>query len=225
MIKILLNVGCGQTRPKGWVNCDSSLNANLQRLWLTRILMTSVFGKKKYENQNLIYMNLNEKWPYKNNEIDVVYASHVLEHLTRKSANLFFLEANRVLKNNGVLRIVVPDMKKLAINYIEANNFGNSNAIIDLLKIVNMNYDNAYGGQFNIIEKIIHCCQGYPHTHKYMYDSLSLIEIFKKFGFMEPIQSSYGKSNIIDQIKEIEFTSEGVPAIYIESKKIITKTV
>ena len=48
--------------------------------------------------------------------MDIVYSSHLLGHLTLKSANQYLREAYRVLKPEGVLRIVVPDLYKICRN-------------------------------------------------------------------------------------------------------------
>jgi SAM-dependent methyltransferase len=43
--------------------------------------------------------------------VDVVYHSHMLEHLDRDVASKFLLEVKRVLKPGGICRIVVPDLE------------------------------------------------------------------------------------------------------------------
>jgi hypothetical protein len=50
--------------------------------------------------------------------MEVVYTSHMLEHLPRKEAELFLHEAHRVLKPEGLLRVAVPDLRKLVDSYL-----------------------------------------------------------------------------------------------------------
>jgi SAM-dependent methyltransferase len=45
---------------------------------------------------------------------EVVYLSHVLEHFPKSSAPAFLRECYRVLKPGGVLRVVVPDLERIA---------------------------------------------------------------------------------------------------------------
>lgn len=76
-----LNLGCGSVRPMGWINTDSSLNANIQRIPFIAKKITKLFNKVDYDSNNLVYMNLNKKWAFKDNSVDIVYASHLFEHL------------------------------------------------------------------------------------------------------------------------------------------------
>jgi predicted SAM-dependent methyltransferase len=49
---------------------------------------------------------------------DVVYHSHVLEHLDLSSGLRFLRECARVLKPGGIIRVVVPDLERLAAEYL-----------------------------------------------------------------------------------------------------------
>ena len=142
-----LNLGCDDIRPLDWINIDSSLNANLQRIPFLGKLLSKVMGLKEYNTSNLVYMNLNNQWSYKDNSVDIVYSSHLFEHLTLKSANLYLSEAYRVLKPEGVLRIVVPDLYKICRKYIDEYNTdsfsGNSTDFI--MWAINMHKEGQYG--------------------------------------------------------------------------------
>ncbi len=112
-----LNLGCGAVRPKGWINVDSSLNAYLQKLPGGKQLAKAM-GMVTYDSDNVTYMNLNKPWKFNNNSADVVYASHLFEHLSLKSADLFMKESFRVLKPGGAIRIVVPDLYQICRKYL-----------------------------------------------------------------------------------------------------------
>ena len=57
--------------------------------------------------------------PFPNNFADAIYCSHFLEHLDEQSGINFLSECFRCLKNQGILRIVVPDFERLARDYLE----------------------------------------------------------------------------------------------------------
>ena len=63
--------------------------------------------------------DLQKGLPYANNSIDAVYHSHLLEHIDRTEVKVFLMEIFRVLKPNGVQRIVVPDLYFLCKSYVE----------------------------------------------------------------------------------------------------------
>jgi predicted SAM-dependent methyltransferase len=216
---IKLNLGCGSVRPLGWVNTDSSLNALLQRIPFIGKSMSKLLGKVAYDSNNLVYMNLNKNWNYADNSVDIVYASHLFEHLCLQSANLFLSEAYRCLKPGGVIRIVVPDLYKIALKYLEEYN---TNSIEDpttfIMWAINMHREGQYGTP-SFFKKIIYEMQGYPHQHKYMYDAKSLSLKFKYHGFNNIHSLEYGISNYISDIKDVEGAKESYLSVYIEAKK------
>jgi glycosyltransferase involved in cell wall biosynthesis/predicted SAM-dependent methyltransferase len=91
----LLNLGCGSKYHNDWVNVD----------------MVSM-------NNGVIQHNLEEPLPFDENSFDVVYHSHVLEHFSRNVAFKFIRECHRVLRNGGIIRVVVPDLEQIAKHYL-----------------------------------------------------------------------------------------------------------
>ena len=220
MKKIKLNLGCGSVRPTGWINTDSSLNAHLQRIPLLGGLVSRVFKTVKYDSSNVVYMNLNRKWKkYKDSTVDVVYASHLFEHLTLKSADLFLTESYRCLKHGGVIRLVVPDLYKICKKYIESYEEGKEDTTAFIMWAINMHRDGQYGNDITWHKKMILEWQGYPHQHKYMYDDNSLGKKMAEKGFKEIRSFNYGESIYLDQIKDVEGKGESYLSVYLEAKK------
>ena len=69
-------------------------------------------------NENIKKVNLLKTLPYKDNTFDIAYSSHFLEHLDKDNAKKILKEIKRVLKNDGILRLVVPDLENIAREYI-----------------------------------------------------------------------------------------------------------
>ncbi len=92
-----LNLGCGSRYIKEWTNIDfASVDGYVQSYNLTKPL------------------------PFKANTFDVVYSSHLLEHFSKEDAVVFISECQRVLKPNGILRVVVPDLEYIARCYLDS---------------------------------------------------------------------------------------------------------
>ncbi len=90
-----LNFGCGKRFAPGWVNIDfHSADPLVKRV------------------------NLLQGFPFADRSFDVVYSSHVLEHFTPQQAQFLLQEAYRVLKPQGIIRIVVPDLEDLCREYL-----------------------------------------------------------------------------------------------------------
>lgn len=92
----MLNLGCGQKYHKDWTNIDFSSNKH------------GVIG------HNLI-MGI----PFDDATFEVVYHSHVLEHFSRDKGLFFLHECFRVLKPNGVIRVVIPDLEQIVRMYLQ----------------------------------------------------------------------------------------------------------
>jgi predicted SAM-dependent methyltransferase len=93
----LLNIGCGNTYDPRWINVD--LNPSSPDVHAVDAL---------------------KPLPLPDSCIDVVYTSHVLEHIPPHAVPLFFHELRRILKPSGLLRIVVPDLEQIASEYLRA---------------------------------------------------------------------------------------------------------
>lgn len=92
-----LNLGCGYRFNLEWTNVD--------------FVST---GK------DVIAYNLAKGIPFADNSFDLVYHSHVVEHFAKTSATSVIRECHRVLKPQGILRVVVPDLEQIVRLYLTA---------------------------------------------------------------------------------------------------------
>lgn len=91
-----VNLGCGARYHPDWVNID-----------------IAPLGP------GVIAHDLSRGVPLADACADVVYHSHVLEHLRRDDAAAFMRECARVLRPGGIIRIVVPDLERICRAYLE----------------------------------------------------------------------------------------------------------
>ncbi len=90
-----LNLGCGATYHADWTNID----------------FVSV-------SEHVRGHNLLSGIPCAEGSFKVVYHSHVLEHFPKDKATDFMAECFRVLQPGGVIRVAIPDLEQIALNYI-----------------------------------------------------------------------------------------------------------
>ena len=173
----------------------------------------------EYENP-ANYLDLRSKWrAFADASCDVVYASHVFEHLTVDAASHFLHEARRVLRWGGALRIIVPDLRVIAEEYLD-NAAAEETAVSAadrFLYELNLHRESTYGS--GGLKYLVGMLQGFPHQHKYMYDKASLRKIVTAHGFSDVTFSSYGTSSKIPDIQKLECTREGISSLYLEAEK------
>lgn len=218
---VMLNIGCGSIRPEGWINTDSSLNAHLQRIPVLGKKLSKAFNPVEYKSDNVVYMNCNKRWQFDSSSVDVVYASHLFEHLSLTAADLFLSEAHRTLKPGGAIRLVVPDLYQISKKYVsdyEATEVL-TNTTEFIMWAINMHRVEPKYGRFGVLKKLMREVQGYPHQHKYMYDKNSLRLKLAEHSFGELKLQSYGMSDYIPRITDVEGTRESYLSVYVEAKK------
>lgn len=119
-----------------------------------------------------IHRNLKNGIPLNDNSVDVIYNSHLLEHIPYSQLISFLKECRRVLKVGGYMSVCVPDAKKYIEAYIEGRNFIEVDreykpALVDT---------GSYLDQINYIAYM-------AGEHCYMFDQQNLVNILKKAGF------------------------------------------
>ena len=92
----LVNIGCGATWHPAWTNLDVHPLSPQVRSW-----------------------DVSHGLPFGTEQVDVCYASHVLEHLTRAQARALLLESFRVLRPGGIIRLAVPDLEAIVREYLD----------------------------------------------------------------------------------------------------------
>lgn len=93
-----INLACGGKlcRESGWINADHNPSA-----------------------RDVQHVDLLASLPFPDKTFDVVYHSQFIEHLPADLALAFMKECHRILKPQGVLRLVTPDLRNQALEYLK----------------------------------------------------------------------------------------------------------
>ncbi|GJQ62976.1 MAG: hypothetical protein SCALA702_20290 [Melioribacteraceae bacterium] len=62
---------------------------------------------------------INRGIPTEDDSFNVIYQSHLIEHFPRHNVGFFLDECHRILRPGGVLRLVVPDLERIAEEYLK----------------------------------------------------------------------------------------------------------
>lgn len=190
-----INIGCGSTPSEGWLNFDNTPAIKLANSPL-KYRTAKLFGmlnKDHIENiewnkkNKIKYADASKHIPLSSNSVEAIYTSHMFEHLSNEGAKSFLYEAKRILKNDGVLRIAIPDLKISVERYIaneDADEFMNS-LLVEAPPIKSLK------------QKIFLFMNGYRH-HQWMYDGKSLSNLFREVGLKNIKVCAEGETFIKD---------------------------
>jgi ubiquinone/menaquinone biosynthesis C-methylase UbiE len=221
-----LNLGCGPNAPEGWLNLDGSWNAWMSNhAFLRKVLRLAGVLKSASDVQwkvRPLVHDLTKPLPLGDNTISVIYASHVLEHLYLIDAQKLLLECNRVLRPGGLIRLVVPDLRSMAANYMNSKN--GKTAISQKISAADqlnekLGFRSPTPPRGSVLLQIYSHWKDFHH-HKWMYDSDSLINYMQGAGFVDVAEKQYLESDIqcISEVEEPGRVLEGA-GVCVEGKK------
>ena len=162
------------------------------------------WSKKNWENLDIIFnykLEIELLKPFKNNNIDLIYTSHCIEHLSFDTTLNLLKDAYRVLRKNGIIRIVVPDVDNLLKMYNQYKNENNFKFYSDEIR-----------GNYTLKESILELFGFNLNTKKFLNDSMhlsfynvsSLKLLLIAAGFENFKVQSYG----VSEIEEFQITRE-----------------
>ena len=176
-----VNVGCGATPTPGFTNFDNSLTVRLARrpLLLTALQRLRVVGGEQVAFAREARAG-GVRWasamqlPLADSSCEIVYSSHMFEHLRRDDATRFLAEARRVLTRGAWLRLAVPDLQRMVTRYVESHD---ADALVGATLLADPS-DRGLRG------RVRHLMVGNRH-HAWMYDAASLVRAVEQAGFRD----------------------------------------
>lgn len=208
----LLNLGCGNktSSADGAVNIDFSIYTRLSTSPILSRIAPFIIGSDRAERlrgsaQNVIVYDLSKGIPASDKSVDVVYHSHLLEHLDREVGEGFMREVRRVLRPGGIQRISVPDFERAARAYVEHLD-GDDGSVDHDAYIAPMLEQSvrrqAHGTSLQrkprrIVENLIlGDARKRAETHQWMYDRKSLAALLARTGFTDIERVAFDRSSI-----------------------------
>lgn len=184
MEKVKLNVGASPIWAKeGWNTLDHKVREESE---------TSILGDAS-------------DIPLKDCSCETIFNSHMFEHIPHVKLENILIEFNRVLEKDGILRILTPDLKKIAKAYVETDE--------EFFKKVkeedeSIRTDLGYGGMFmNFVvspgqdtalmnRQLTEFISGYAHVYLYDFEMLEIL--LKCCGFYSINQRGFCVSEYPD---------------------------
>jgi len=213
---LILNLGCGirTAAHPDVVNVDWSLNIRIKKSRLLRLVALPLLDARRRSRLDqmqgeLLAHDLSKGIPFASDSVDIVYHSHVLEHLDRPVAQRFLAETLRVLKPGGISRIVVPDFELLCRAYLDhlercqhqpPEAARHEDLVAGVLEqSVRREAAGTEGstGLKRLVEQLVlGDARRRGETHQWMYDRISLPHLLRTVGYREAAVESWTSSRI-----------------------------
>lgn len=200
---VKVNLGSGLSVAPGWIHLDASLNA-LCAGWpspVLRVLYRASDCRRWYREDDylrrlrghaFVHHRLEYGLPFDDASVDCVYSSHALEHCYRDDAQRVLVEAHRVLKSGGWIRVAVPDLEHAIALYRAGDK------------------EQALGYFFASSRA------GSSGRHQYMYDLELLRDLLKAAGFAEIRRRAF-REGVVSDIQILDNRPE--ETLFVEARK------
>jgi len=202
-----LNLGCGSQVPDGWVNVDYALGARFAKIPLFGFINRKLNLFNMEWDDRIVLHDLTKRFPWNDDSADIIYSSHTLEHFTRDAGRTFLQECYRVLRKDGTIRIVVPDLAHIVEEYragkLESDYF------LDNLGVL---YSNHGGRLKHWMAPFI------QFPHRCMFDTPTLLKVLDQLGFDVSSKPAF-ESDAIEDIQMIELQGRTDHAVIVEGRK------
>ena len=200
---VKVNIGSGLSVADGWINVDASLNTFFsKRPRFVLKMIYKISGSKQYYSQEsycdilrshiFVHHNVEYGIPFPDESVNYIYSSHLLEHMFKEDAEKLLIEAYRVLKKCGIIKICVPDLE-YAISLYQKG---------DKEKALHYFFATSKSGYFS--------------RHQYIYDFDLLRQLLEKIGFTNIERCSYRQGQTPD-IEVLDNRPE--ETLYVEASK------
>jgi predicted SAM-dependent methyltransferase len=149
-------LGAGSDRISGFIHLDNNVSKQFKKgIKLTRPEIIS---------------DLRDPLPFLDNSVDLIYTIHTMEHLAFPDLLNCLSECNRVLKQEGIIRIVVPCFDCMISDYLSNKSVDGRPWEIDS----NLPLDDHIDF---FIARVMY------HDHKYLHNFETLSKVLSKTGF------------------------------------------
>lgn len=201
-----LHLGCGHLIVPGWVNVDYAAGARFARIPFFRTLNRRCHWFRQDWDHRIFIHNLLKPFPWPDGSVAAVYCSHTLEHFSKTEGLAFLKECHRVLRPDGRIRIVVPDLAHWVTEYTRGD--VPADEFLDRIGVL-------YGDNPNPLKRRLLPFIQFPH--KCLYDAPALLRVMRQSGFDATPRSPFD-SDLAD-IHMLEMTDRTEHAVIAEGRR------
>jgi len=185
---ICLNIGCWIDVAEGWENIDASPYVKISKIPLIGSRVLSAIGAPTFP-KSIKHGDLLKGLNLQPESCELIFASHVLEHLSLADFDVALKNIYLYLQPGGILRIIVPDLEKYVKTYLTQRS-DNSLSSKAAHKFMHNSFLGNTGSRITIKERLKELFSN--SRHQWMWDEPSLTEALTKHGFKNIRRCEYG---------------------------------
>jgi len=157
--KTKIHFGCGSYRLDGWINVDLDRSGRPD-----------------------VVADLRENIPFQSRSVDYIHSEDFVDQLELDKAYHFFEESHRILKDDGVMRVLTPNLYEFARRYVKQDR--------SLVRL--------WDEQIGLPLRTRRMCEIFNlgmrlGGHTFLYDGETLCQVLRECGF-EPQRTRYRQS-------------------------------
>jgi len=181
-----LHLGCGDQVLPGFVNVDHD--------WRPGVLC----------------WDLTDGLPFADATFRGVFLEHGLEHLPLDRGFALLEEIRRVLRPDGLARIVVPDARLYLRTYFDAK---------DGARFPYQDADGFRGLHTPMmsVNRVFYVQREHPYGHQFMYDFETLGALLREAGFDPVVETAFGEG--ADPRLLVDTPARRVESLYVEARR------
>jgi predicted SAM-dependent methyltransferase len=158
--------------------------------------------------ERIRWADATKRIPVPNASVQVVYSSHVFEHLDPLEAKRFLAETRRVLEPGGIIRLVVPDFAQQVAQYNKSQDAD------EFLRYSNLTLPQPKG----LVQKFKLLLTGF-RNHLWAYDAISLPRLLAEAGFQNVHLLNPGETTIADP-GELNLYERAEWSLFVEARSL-----
>lgn len=185
---VCLNIGCGDVCPEGWENIDASWSLRISKVPVIGRSILSLMSGHQWSN-SVKYGDIIKGLSKKHDKYQLVFACHILEHLSIQDFHHAMRNVYSCLKPGGILRIIVPDLEQYVSTYMthRADTTLSDKAAHEFMIKSWLGHRGSRSSFF------LRLTEGFSNSrHQWMWDEPSLKTAFVQHGFKNIRRCYYG---------------------------------
>ena len=176
--------GCGLCAPSDWRNFDTSPILRLQKLSLIGRRVWNL-GNKPFP-KNVESGDIVRRLPLPVGSCKAVHCSHVLEHLSLEEFRAALKNTRDYLEEGGVFRFVLPDLERLAKDYLSSDDPGAASVFMEEAYLGKKSRARGFNG-------FVRSWMG-NSAHLWMWDYKGMAAELDRAGFRQIRRAEFGDS-------------------------------